>query len=139
MERRYAELADDAAGGAGTIAVEGRAIPYVAATDEVIWFDFDALCDGPRSQADYIEIARDYHTVLVTGVPVFDVTVENQARRFIALVDEFYDRGVKLVLSAAAPPDQLYRGERLCFEFERTRSRLAEMQAHEYLARPHRP
>jgi cell division protein ZapE len=98
-----------------------------------------ALCDGPRSQADYVEIARDFHTVLVSDVPRFDVRLENPARRFIALVDEFYDRSVKLVLSAAAPLADLYRGDRLTFEFDRTRSRLAEMQAHEYLARPHRP
>jgi len=139
LRQRYIELADDVSVRAGSIAVENRSIPYLAATDEVIWFDFDAICDGPRSQADYIEIARDYHTVLVRDVPRLDANRENQARRFIALVDEFYDRGVKLVLSAAAPPDQLYAGERLRFEFERTRSRLAEMQTHEYLARPHRP
>ena len=105
----------------------------------MIWFDFAAVCDGPRSQADYVEIARDYHSVLVSNVPQFDATLENQARRFVALVDEFYDRSVKLVVSAAAPLDGLYRGERLAFEFDRTRSRLAEMQTHAYLTRPHRP
>ena len=101
--------------------------------------EFEAICDGPRSQADYVEIARDYHTVAVANVPRMDVTQENQARRFIALVDEFYDRGVKLLLAAAAAPDDLYAGERLVFEFARTRSRLAEMQTKEYLSRPHRP
>ena len=139
LRERYVALADDAHVDSGSIAVEDRRIDCIAATDEVIWFDFAAICDGPRSQADYIEIAREYHTVLVQNVPTFDVTLENQARRFVALVDEFYDRGVKLVLSAAAPVDALYAGERLRFEFERTRSRLAEMQTHEYLARPHRP
>jgi cell division protein ZapE len=139
MRRRFTELADATQLQAGCIDVEGRDIAYLAATDEVIWFDFESICDGPRSQVDYIEIARDYHTVLVSDVPRLDATRENQARRFIALVDEFYDRGVKLVLSAAAPPDELYVGERLRFEFERTRSRLAEMQTQEYLARPHRP
>lgn len=139
LQARYVELADDTHIVKGSIAVENRDIPYIAATDEVIWFDFAAICDGPRSQADYIEIARDYHTVVVRSVPRFDATLDNQARRFIALVDEFYDRGVKLVVSAAAPPAELYAGERLRFEFERTRSRLAEMQTHEYLARPHRP
>jgi cell division protein ZapE len=89
--------------------------------------------------ADYVEIARDFHTVFVSGVPEFDVTRENEARRFIALVDEFYDRNVKLVLSAASAPGSLYRGERLGFEFQRASSRLTEMQSHEYLARPHRP
>ena len=86
-----------------------------------------------------MEIARDYHTVAVSDVPRMDAGQENQARRFIALVDEFYDRGVKLLLTAHAPADALYAGERLHFEFERTRSRLAEMQTKDYLARPHRP
>jgi cell division protein ZapE len=139
LERRFAELGDDQPGGPGEIEVEGRRIPYRAATGEAIWFDFGAICDGPRSQSDYVEIARDYHTVAVSDVPRFDAAQENQARRFIALVDEFYDRGVKLLLSAHAPPDELYAGERLRFDFERTRSRLAEMQTKEYLARPHRP
>ncbi len=137
--QRFTELAGAPPGEPGVVVVEDRPIPYCAATDEVIWFEFAALCDGPRSQADYVEIARDYHTVLVAGVPCLDASQENQARRFIALVDEFYDRGVKLVLSAYAPADLLYAGERLRFEFERTRSRLAEMQTHEYLARPHKP
>lgn len=139
MAQRFESIAGDPGGGAGCLAVEGREIPYLACTSDVVWFDFTAVCDGPRSQADYVEIARDFRAVLVSGVPQFDATQENQARRFIALVDEFYDRCVKLVVSAAAPLHELYRGERLRFEFERTRSRLAEMQTHEYLERPHRP
>lgn len=136
---RFAELADDAPAGPGELEIEGRAIPYAAATDQTVWFEFDAICEGPRSQSDYVEIARDFHTVAVSDVPRFDATRDDAARRFIALVDEFYDRGVKLLLSAHAPPGALYAGERLRFEFERTRSRLAEMQTKEYLARPHRP
>jgi cell division protein ZapE len=108
-------------------------------TDEVVWFTFRELCDGPRGPADYIEIARCYHTVFVTDVPILTVETENQARRFISMVDEFYDRAVKLIVSAAAAPHELYRGGRLAFEFERTASRLVEMQSQEYLARPHRP
>lgn len=122
----------------GVMEIEGRHIPCRACGDEAAWFRFEDLCEGPRSQADYVEIARDFHTVFVQGVPVLDASRDDAARRFIALVDEFYDRGVKLVLSAHAPPDRLYAGDRLAFEFERTRSRLAEMQTHEYLARPHR-
>lgn len=139
MAARFESIAGDPGERGGRLAVEGREIPCVACTSDVVWFDFDAICDGPRSQADYVEIARDFRAVLLSGVPRFDATQENQARRFIALVDEFYDRGVKLVVSAAAPLHELYRGERLRFEFERTRSRLAEMQTHEYLERPHRP
>jgi cell division protein ZapE len=103
----------------------------------VIWFDFGAICDGPRSQDDYIELSRLYQTVLVSNVPRFDGLLENQARRFVALVDEFYDRRVKLILSAAAPVAELYRGERLRHDFQRTRSRLEEMQSHHF-ASPHR-
>jgi cell division protein ZapE len=139
LSERFTSIAGDSGRAAHVIDVDGREIAVRRSTPDMIWFDFAALCDGPRSQSDYIEIARDFHTVFVSDVPVFDVTRENEARRFIALVDEFYDRGVKLALSARAPVTQLYRGERLGFEFERTRSRLIEMQTHEYLSRPHRP
>ena len=123
----------------GTIEVAGRAIPVRRASSAVVWFDFAALCAGARSQEDYIEIAREYQSVVVAGVPVFDAAHEDEARRFIALVDEFYDRNVKLIVSAAASPAELYRGERLGALFARTASRLTEMQSEEYLAREHRP
>ena len=139
LEARFADLCGGGTCNPGQLVVEGRDIAFVARADEVVWFDFDAICDGPRSQVDFVEIARDFHTVLVSGVPQMDPTLDNAARRFIALVDEFYDRGVKLVLAAHAPIDELYVGDRLRFEFDRTRSRLAEMQTHEYLSRPHRP
>ena len=139
-----AEMFEDLADGPGTtggaVTIEGRDIPVVRACDNVVWFDFRALCEGPRSQDDYVSIAREYQTVLLSDVPVFDGkgTSEDAARRFIALVDEFYDRRVNLVVSAAAAPTQLYRGSRLAFEFERTASRLIEMQSEEYLASEHR-
>jgi cell division protein ZapE len=117
--------------------VNGRALEARRCAKGIAWFDFRALCDGPRSQADYIEIARWYPTIILSGVPELDEYHENQARRFIALVDEFYDRRVKLVVSAARPPDALYSGNRLRFEFERTVSRLIEMQSLEYLHLPH--
>ncbi|GAB1263731.1 cell division protein ZapE [Aurantivibrio infirmus] len=119
--------------------IEGRIIKAKRLVEDVVWFEFLAICDGPRSQNDYIEIAREYHTVLVADVPVFTDKNWDQARRFISLVDEFYDRNVKLVLSAEAPLVSLYKEGRLQFEFERTQSRLLEMQSHEYLARPHKP
>ena len=105
---------------------------------DVIWFEFKELCDGPRGQADYIELAQCYHTVFLSKVPRLGSEHENQARRFITLVDEFYDRSVKLIISAAAPVQELYTGSRLKFEFERTQSRLIEMQSQAYLARPHK-
>ena len=118
--------------------IEGRPIRCRRCADDVAWFDFAALCDGPRSQNDYIELARLYHAVLVSDVPIFGRRQEDQARRFISLVDEFYDHNVKLIVSAAAPVETLYQGERLAFEFERTKSRLLEMRSHEYLGRTHR-
>jgi cell division protein ZapE len=122
-----------------SIEIEGRRIPVIRERGGVVWFDFMALCSGPRSQEDYIEIARDYQSVIVSDIPVFDSLHEDEARRFIALVDELYDRNVNLIVSAAAPPIDLYRGDRVAFQFERTASRLIEMQSEEYLAREHRP
>jgi cell division protein ZapE len=131
--------ASRSSGSAGTLEIEGRFIPVVRESGGVVWFDFMALCSGPRSQEDYIEIARDYQSVIVSDIPVFDSLHENEARRFIALVDELYDRNVNLIVCAAASPTDLYRGDRLTFQFERTSSRLIEMQSEEYLAREHRP
>ncbi len=138
LEEEFRQLAPEIGKRDCTITIEGRKIPVRALADDVVWFDFDAICDGPRSQTDYIEISREFHTVFVSNVPVFDATLENQARRFISLVDEFYDRNVKLIITAAEEPEALYQGKRLRFEFERTVSRLQEMQSREYLARPHR-
>jgi cell division protein ZapE len=106
--------------------------------NDVIWFTFKQICDGPRGQADYIELARCYQTVLLSDVPVLDALQENQTRRFISLVDEFYDRGVKLVVAGFTSLEQTYRGTSFKFEFERTQSRLIEMQSKEYLAREHK-
>ena len=119
--------------------LNGRAIRVRQAADGVIWFDFDALCEGPRGVADYIELGRAWHTILVSNVPQFTPQTEDAARRFIELVDELYDRGVNLVLSAAVPVIELYDGECLRAEFARTESRLIEMQSEDYLAREHRP
>ena len=122
-----------------SLEIEGREIMTRLHAEDVVWFTFDALCDGPRSQNDYIEIAMEYHAVILSDVPELNLEMENQTRRFINLVDEFYDRNVKLIISAARPIDKLYTGNRLKFEFERTQSRLLEMQSHEYLARAHKP
>ena len=119
--------------------IEGREIPTRLCGDGVVWFDFSALCDGPRSQNDYIELARLFQTVLIGGVPRFTEGKDEQARRFISLVDEFYDRNVKVILSAEAAIPELYQGQRLAVEFQRTESRLQEMQSRDYLAGEHRP
>lgn len=121
--------------------VNDRPIRARFCAEDAVWFDFDALCKGPRSQNDYIELARLFSTVVVHGVPVFSAEAEseNAARRFISLVDEFYDRNVKVLFSAAAAVDTLYGGSLLTMEFERTKSRIAEMQSDAYLQRMHRP
>jgi cell division protein ZapE len=119
--------------------VVGRPIPVLLLAEDIVWFDFAAICDGPRSQNDYIDIAREFHAVLISNVPLMGATNDDAARRFINLVDEFYDRSVKLAITAAEPLSSLYSGGRLEFEFQRTQSRLLEMQSREYLARPHRP
>lgn len=137
LERYFREIAPDTGTRGQALEVLGRDIETRRRADGVVWFDFDALCGGPRSQNDYIEIARSFQTVLLSEVPLLDGLKENEARRFIALVDEFYDRRVKLIISAACPIDELYAGQRLVREFERTRSRLREMQSHEYLAARH--
>jgi cell division protein ZapE len=139
LEALFHRLADQDTQHGGTIEIAGRPIAVIRASAAVVWFDFAALCAGPRSQDDYIEIAREYASVIVSDVPVFDPLHEDEARRFIALVDEFYDRNVNLIVSAAAAPEALYRGERLGAQFARTASRLTEMQSEDYLAREHLP
>jgi cell division protein ZapE len=121
------------------IRIHGRELQARRRSDDLIWFDFHELCVEPRSTLDYIHLAQTFNTVLLSRVPVMTDETPDAARRFINLVDEFYDRNVKMLISAAAPISQLYRGKRLAFEFERTRSRLTEMQSEDYLARPHLP
>jgi len=135
----FATLAATQAQAGGAIEIEGRPIAVLRAAAGAVWFDFEALCAGPRSQNDYIEIAREYQSVIVSDVPVLEGARDDEARRFIALIDELYDHNVNLIVSAAAPAAELYRGERLRQPFARTASRLIEMQSEEYLAREHRP
>jgi cell division protein ZapE len=132
-------LTHGAAAQPGAIEVAGRKIPVVAMNPLAVWFEFRDICEGPRSAEDYIDVARTWPTVLVANVPQMNAQDENAARRFIALVDELYDRRVNLVVTAAAPLQKLYQGERLQFEFQRVLSRLTQMQTAEYLSQPHRP
>lgn len=119
--------------------IENREIRARKVANDVAWFEFRELCDGPRSQNDYIDLAKIFDAVLISGVEQMNVSTDDIARRFINLVDEFYDRNVKLILSAEVELKDLYAGGRLEFEFQRTLSRLLEMQSHEYLTRPHKP
>ncbi|MGD8808026.1 MAG: cell division protein ZapE, partial [Gammaproteobacteria bacterium] len=135
----FEAMEPDASAEAGSIDINDRSIHFLRNGESTIWFDFAQICDGPRSQNDYIEISRLYQAVLISRVPQFTSLLENQARRFVALIDEFYDRRVKVVMSAEVSIEELYAGERLRHEFERTRSRLQEMQSDEYLHAPHKP
>ena len=119
------------------IQIEGRKIPALKKTDGVIMFDFLALCDGPRSQTDYIEISREFQTVLLANVLQMNESKDDIARRFIAMIDEFYERKVKLIMSAEVDMEQLYTNGRLKFEFQRCLSRLQEMQSRDYLSQAH--
>lgn len=143
LDARWRELGGEAPGArchrdAG-IVIEGRRIPVRARCEGMAWFDFAALCEGPRAAADYIEIASEFHTVLLGGIPAFDGRGDDPARRFVHLIDELYDRHVNLVCTAAAAPVALYPEHgRIVNAFARTASRLTEMQSAEYLAREHR-
>lgn len=138
LDGHFHHIAPDAGIRGAPILIEGREISTRRVADGVVWFDFPDICGGPRAAADYIEIARLYQTVLISNVPGMDDREMDCIQRFIHLVDEFYDRNVRLVLSAAAAPAELYRGKRLAQPFQRTASRLVEMQSREYLAREHK-
>ncbi len=137
LDRLFDETASSQIAAERLLDINGREVRTRRSAKAIAWFEFAEICDGPRSQNDYIEIARWYPTVIVSGIPVLDAAMEDQARRFVSLVDEFYDRRVKLIVSAAAAPQELYTGARLQLEFERTVSRLVEMQTTDYLAAPH--
>jgi cell division protein ZapE len=143
MQRLFIELAGgsarDEAARSPELRLQGRAVPTVRCRADVVWFEFVVLCAGARSQNDYLQLAQEFRTVMLSDVPLFESPEQDDAaRRFIALVDEFYDQATKLVLSAAAAPAALYRGGRLLQEFQRTASRLVEMQTPDYLARERR-
>ena len=138
LRRLFDALTHGAAAGPTDVVIAGRSIAAVAAGPGTAWFEFAALCAGARSAEDYIELAHLYQTLILADVPVMTAADDDAARRFVTLIDELYDRGVKLVVSAAAPPGELYRGERLRFEFARAASRLVEMQSQTYLSRQHR-
>lgn len=119
--------------------IQGRPVEARHWSEGLVWFDFRALCDGPRGSADYIELAQQYHTIFLSDIPVLNERIDDMARRFINLIDEFYDHNVILIMSAAVALEDLYQGQDLNFPFARARSRLLEMQTQEYIGNPHRP
>ena len=134
MRDHFTRLTGREAPEPGEITINGRELPVVGRAGDLVWFDFATLCETPRSTSDFSEIADEFRTVMLGPVPVLDRHRDDAARRLVNLVDELYDRRVKLIVSAAAPAEALYAGERLAFEFRRTASRLAEMRTHDYLA-----
>ena len=137
MQQTFARFCDQCETSKTMLDIGGRDVAVVATGSGVVWFEADVLCEAPRSKTDYIELSKRFHTVFVANLTTFDKLRDDAARRFIELIDELYDRSVNLILSADAPADKLYRGKRLTEPFQRTVSRLWEMQSDDYLARPH--
>lgn len=126
---KVAEVADEPP----HVRIEGRKIKCLRRAGGVIWFDFAALCGGPRSQNDYLEIAARFHTVILSGIPRMSAGMSSEARRFTWLIDVFYDHKVKLLMSAEVAPEELYKDGMLVHEFSRTVSRIIEMQSRQYM------
>ncbi|MFW3571382.1 cell division protein ZapE [Kosakonia cowanii] len=139
MDKLWLALAGAPRSHAPELEINHRPLATLGAENQTLAVSFATLCVDARSQHDYIALSRLFHTVMLFEVPVMTRLMENEARRFIALVDEFYERHVKLVVSAAAPLHEIYQGERVKFEFQRCLSRLQEMQSEEYLKREHMP
>ncbi|KMV72824.1 hypothetical protein WB66_00810 [bacteria symbiont BFo1 of Frankliniella occidentalis] len=139
MERMFVALAGKPRQSHEPLEINHRKLPTLGVAEGVVAMNFLALCGEGRSQHDYIELSRRFHSVLLYDVPVMIYKTEDQARRFLALVDEFYERHVKLVVSAEASLYEIYQGTRLKFEYQRCVSRLQEMQSEEYLRLPHLP
>jgi cell division protein ZapE len=123
--------------GDGVVSINGRDFTYIKQCDDIIWFTFDQLCVQPRSQNDYLELACEFHGLIISNVPCLKAGMDDQARRFVNLIDVCYDANLKLIISAQVPLLELYAGGQLDFVFRRTLSRLQEMQSHEYLAKEH--
>jgi cell division protein ZapE len=137
MDKLWLALAGEKREQMPVLEINHRPLPTLGAENQTLAVSFATLCVDARSQHDYIALSRLFHTVMLFDVPVMTALMESEARRFIALVDEFYERHVKLVVSAQVPLYDIYKGERLKFEFQRCLSRLQEMQSEEYLKREH--
>lgn len=138
LSERFDSLAGNQTITQAPISIGGRSIDIIKRTETILLADFRALCMQPRSAADFIEIANDFNTVLIDNVPALTDTLMDPTRRFIYLVDEFYDRKVKLLVRAEQSILEIYQGQKLAFEIERTRSRLLEMQSEDYLCQAHK-
>jgi cell division protein ZapE len=133
----FVKLAPEQGSMGETLLICNREMRTIRCADSIVWLDFSTLCKQSRSAHDYIELAKCYHTILISNVEQMGADNEDVARRFITMLDEFYDNGVTLIISAEVSVDDLYNGKMLAFEFERTKSRLQEMQTKKYLAKAH--
>ncbi len=134
MQQNFSELTRNEEVKDTPLDVNGRKIPVIKRAETAVWFEFDTLCNTPRSTHDYIEIATLFSTVFISGIEVLDDNRNDEARRLVNLIDELYDRQINLLVSAQAAPEALYTGARLSFEFVRAVSRLREMQTRDYIA-----
>ena len=139
LNKYFEQLATEEGTANKMVIINNRDLETVMEADGVVFFEFSVLCESARSQGDYMEISKLYHTVLMANVTQMNAEHDDTTRRFIALIDEFYERNVKLIISAEVDLDNLYSGGRLNFEFKRCLSRLQEMQSHDYLASEHIP
>jgi cell division protein ZapE len=139
LHKYFQQLAPEEGEQNTSIEIEGRQIKTKEVADGVVWFDYKEVCETARSQVDYMEISKIYHTVLISNVKQMGKENDDAGRRFISMVDEFYERKVKLIISAEVTLLDIYTDGGLSFEFKRCVSRLQEMQSHEYLAEPHLP
>ena len=138
MDARLIDLAPTAIERDCILEINGRSVHARAQSDDVVWFYFNEICNTPRAAQDYLELAKNYHTVLVSAIPKMGEAQESAAKRFMHMIDAFYDHHVKLVATAEAPPQGLYHGRHLAGVFDRTVSRLIEMNTRDYLALPHK-
>lgn len=138
LEARFLELATCPAQRNHNIHINYRLIKTLLYTEEMVWINFQVICGHQRGSADYIEMARQFHSVFINQIPQMNDGQNDKAKRFVNMIDEFYDRNVNLLCSAATQPEEIYTGKQLAFEFQRTVSRLLEMRSYEYMQRPHK-
>lgn len=138
LEKAFANLTEGAVAHLESLSVKGRDLTFDTCARDVVWTDFSTLCEQPLGAEDYIRIAQRFHTVILDGVPKLDETKRNEAKRLMLLIDALYEHKVKLIMAASAPPHEIYNQGTHAFEFERTVSRLMEMQSGDYMEAPHR-
>jgi len=137
LEKKMQELANSHIQKNQVLTIQNRPIQTIACSNGIVWFDFKILCHSPRAAQDYIQLAEQFHTLLLSNVPIMDEYMDDKARRFIYLIDALYDKHVRIFLSTETDPENLYTGDMLKFAFKRTLSRLIEMQSEQYISKPH--